>query len=100
MRIDTAVDCILNAEINDDNTRGCLTNAVDAPNALFDAHRIPWQIIIDDYTRKLKVNTLRPDFGTKQNSTVIGGELLKQPIPFFSVFDVARDSQRGNAVRR
>ena len=66
MRFDAAGQ----AEIEDvDIAR--LTDAVDAADALFDRHRIPGQIVVDDGAAELEVAAFAANFGRQQDRGVV-----------------------------
>lgn len=64
--IEAAVDAIVDRagmdKVPDRDGLRRLAEAVDAPDPLFDPHRIPGQVVIDHHAAELKVDALAADF--------------------------------------
>ena len=54
-----------------------LADTVHAANALFDAHRVPRHVEVDDHVAKLKVQALAASVGRDQNPNVLREDLLR-----------------------
>src|SRR5882672_9858922 len=48
-----------------------LPNAINAPDTLLDAHRVPRQVIVEDHARKLKIDAFAADFRRQENGGAI-----------------------------
>src|SRR5690606_25284628 len=55
----------------------CLADAVDAAEALLDAVRVPWEVVVDDEVRGLEVQAFAGGVGGEEDAGVgVLGELL------------------------
>ena len=62
-------------EVDDGDRLALLSVAVNAADALLDAHGIPGQIVVDEEIAELEVETLAADFGGQQDIQRIGMRL-------------------------
>ncbi len=64
------IDRVLVDEVPHQDALGHLTDAIDTPDPLFDAHRVPRQVIVDDETAELQIHTFGSDVRADQDATV------------------------------
>ena len=55
-------------EVPDKNALGLLADAVDSSDALFNAHRVPGQVVVDDQAAELQVHALGSDVGADKQT--------------------------------
>ena len=59
-------------EVVDDHHFAFLSVTVYTPDALFDPHRVPRQIVIDHAIAELEIQSFAADFGGEQNIQCVG----------------------------
>ena len=70
--VDVGVDGARRDEVDDGDRLALLAVAVDAADALLDAHGIPGQIVVDEEIAELEVETLAADLGGEQDIERVG----------------------------
>src|SRR6185312_1904595 len=102
--IDALIDTVNQNEICDSQNRRHLTNAVDPPNTLLDSCGVPGQIVVDERTCRLEVESLTRCIRTQENSDFTFGKasrdgLLGNSMPrIFSPDRTASARVAGNAA--
>ena len=91
MGIDVGINCPRCDQIEDSNALALLTHSINAAYSLFDAHRIPREIIIHNAIAELVVQAFTANFGKQQNvQSIILFSWKSKTIPKFDAVFIRR----------
>ena len=85
--VDPEVDGVLVEQRPDHDLVGGLADAVEAADPLFDPHRVPGQVVVDEEPAELEIDSLGADLGGKQDVRAVRLLEVRQDLidrPFLS----------------
>jgi len=87
-------------EIENEHLLTALTKTINAPDALFEAHGIPRDVVIDHTFAKLIIKALATNLRRKQDihCVMIGSRLPKPGAQVFSLFVLSLTGHHGDAI--